>query len=62
MFQFGSLQGTNRILSSGPFSSLIRNSAIGLALITQPGNVGSDTQTMASRGSSSSAQVSGMKP
>ncbi len=30
--------------------------------ITQPGNVASETQTMASSGSPSSAMVCGMKP
>jgi hypothetical protein len=40
----------------------MRNSAIGLTSITQPGNVGSETQTITSSGSPSSDSVSGMKP
>ena len=45
-----------------PFSSVIRNSAIGLTAIRQPGNVGSLTQTMTSSGSPSRPSVSGMNP
>ena len=52
-FQPGSWVGTQTILSSSPFSSRILNSAIGLTGITQPGNVGSETQTIASSGSPS---------
>ena len=45
-----------------PLSSSIRNSAIGFTSIMQPGNVGSDTQTITSSGSPSCDSVSGMKP
>ena len=49
-FQFGSSCGTQRSLSSCPASSLVRKTAITLTGITQPGNVGADTQTIASSG------------
>ena len=53
VFQPGSCVGTQTTLSSSPFSSRIRNRAIGLTGITQPGKVGSETQTIASSGSPS---------
>ena len=62
MFQFGSQRGTQRTLSSTPLSSRIRNSAMTFTGITQPGKVGSLTQTIASSGSPSSPSVSGMNP
>ena len=61
-FQFGSSSGTQQTLSSMPLSSRMRNSAMTLTGITQPGNVGSLTQTIASSGSPSSPSVSGMNP
>ena len=62
VFQPGSWSGTARILSSIPWSSSIRNSAIGFTSIVQPGKVASDTQTITSSGSPSRLSVSGMKP
>ena len=56
------MNGTQRILLSSAFSSRMRNSATGLTSITQPGNVGSETTTMASSGSPSAATVSRKKP
>ena len=53
VFQPGSVSGTQSTLSSMPLSSSIRNSAIGFTSITQPGNVGSETQTITSSGSPS---------
>ena len=62
MFQPGSDSGTHSTLSSMPWSSSIRNSAIGFTSIMQPGNVASETQHMTSSGSPSWPRVSGMKP
>jgi hypothetical protein len=62
VFQPGSVSGTARTLSSTPWSSSIRNSAIGLTSIMQPGKVGSETHTITSSGSPSSDSVSGTKP
>ena len=60
--QCGSSNGTQMILSSWPRSSVIRSTAIARTSITQPGNVGSPTSTIASSASPSSPSVSGMKP
>ncbi len=54
--------GTHTTLSSTALSSRIRNSAMTFTGITQRGNVGSLTHTIASSGSPSSPTVSGMKP
>ncbi len=62
MFQLGSSSGTQTSLSSWPLSSRMRKSAMTLTGITQPGNVGSETQTMTSSGSPSSAMVFGIIP
>ena len=63
MFQPGSVSGTQRTLSSIPLSSSIRNSAIGLTSIMQPGKVGSETQHHhVERVPVLSDSVSGMKP
>ena len=58
----GPRSGTQMILSSCPRSSVMRSTAIARTSITQPGNVGSPTSTIASSASPSSARVSGMKP
>ena len=60
--QFGSVSGTQRILLSSAFSSRMRNSATGLTSMQQPGNVGSETTTIASSGSPSAASVSRKNP
>ncbi len=62
VFQPGSWVGTQTILSSSPFSSRILNRAIGFTGITQPGKVGSDTQTIASSGSPSRPRWPMRKP
>ncbi len=49
----GSFAGTHSTLSSGPFSSVIRNIPIARARTTHPGNVGSGSSTSASSGSPS---------
>jgi hypothetical protein len=62
MFQLGSSRGTHRIFSSSPLSSRMRKSAMAFTRITQPGNVGSETVTIASSASPSPASVRGMNP
>ena len=54
--------GTQRIFSSGPFSFHLLNKPTGFASIMQPGKVGPQTETSASRASPFSAKVSEMKP
>jgi hypothetical protein len=58
----GIVARNQRIFSSSPLSSLIENSAMGFTTITQPGNVASETVTIASKGSPSAASVLGMNP
>ena len=58
----GSLAGTQRTLSSGPFSSVMWNMPMTRAVIRQPGNVGSSSSTRASSGSPSPPSVSSMNP
>ena len=60
--QRGSWAGTQRILASGPASSVIQNTPTGRTLMWQPGNVGSSSSTRTSSGSPSSASVCGTKP
>lgn len=57
VFQNGSETGTQRIFSSGPFSSYTANNPTGVASTIQPGKVGSHTNTRASRTSPSFAKV-----
>lgn len=60
--QRGSPAGTQSTFRSRPASSAISSTATGRALMWHPGNVGSSSSTRASRGSPSSARVSGKNP
>jgi hypothetical protein len=58
----GSVEGTQRTLSSPPASSVMRNIPMARHLMRQPGKVGSCRMTIASSGSPSRPRVFSMKP